>query len=332
MRTLRYGTQGGGWGRDAGIVVFDERSSFNGHVSVTQHPVGDGRGSSVWRVLRFGAETRQSVALVGVDAVAARPDVLAMEYTKAIAAQVLGLTSLLAADGCRVRILCLGGGAGSLPLFLGAFLPHAHVDVVEIDAVVVAAARHCGFDAAAAALGNVHVHVAAAQDFLAAGSREAYDIVVLDCFTGDDGVPHELLEQPFLGRLRAHLRASGSAVLMNAHGGQLAPLRVDEAFGMVCRRLRGLGEDTGSRRFRGYEGDSADGRRVVAYAPALAAALDSPCWATRVDGQGNVVLTVVFGAARPDEDALEEAATKASRGAPFDCATYVNTGLHVVCA
>ena len=30
----RYGTQGGSWGRDAGVVVFDERSSFNGRVSV----------------------------------------------------------------------------------------------------------------------------------------------------------------------------------------------------------------------------------------------------------------------------------------------------------
>ena len=39
------------------------------------------------------------------------------------------------------------------------------VDVVEIDGVVVKAARHCGFDSAA--LGStVRVHVAAAQDFL----------------------------------------------------------------------------------------------------------------------------------------------------------------------
>jgi len=328
----RYGTQGGGWGRNAGVVVFDERSSFNGRVSVTEHPVGDGRGTSVWRVLRFGVETRQSVALVGVDTGAARPDVLAMEYTKAVAAHVLGLTRLLAAEGCRVRVLCLGGGAGSLPLFLAAFLPQAHVDVVEIDAVVVAAARLCGFDAAAAALGNVHVHVTSAQDFLSAGSREAYDVVVVDCFTGDDGVPRELLQQPFLGRLRAHLRASGSAVLMNAHGGQLAPLRVDEAIATVGRRLRGQGEDTSSRQYRGYEADSADGRHLVACGTALAEALDAVCWATRVDGQGNVVLTVVVGAARPDKDALEQAAMKACQGAPFDCAAYVNTGLHVVCA
>ena len=280
----------------------------------------------MWRVLRFGADTRQSAALV--DGEAARPDVLAMEYTKAIAAQVLGLTCLLASDR-PPRILCLGGGAGSLPLFLAALLPQAHVDVVEIDAVVVDAARHCGFDAAAAALGNVQVHVMAAQDFLAAGAQEAYDVVIVDCFSGDDGVPPALLEQPFLAHLRAHLRAEGGAVLMNTHGGQLAPLRVDEALRLAYRRLCGLGEDTSSRQYRGYDAASGDGRRLVACATALAAALQAPCWATRVDGQGNVILSVVVGAARPD--ALRDAAMEAGRAAPFDCGAYVDAGLHVVC-
>ena len=313
-------------------MVFDERSSLNGRVSVTQHPVGGGQGGSpvgggqgVWRVLRFGADTRQSVALV--EGEAARPDVLAMEYTKAMAAQVLGFTRLLAADR-PPRILCLGGGAGSLPLFLAAFLPQAHVDVVEIDPVVVEAARHCGFDAAAAALGNLRVHVAAAQDFLAAETREAYDVVVVDCFTGDDGVPPALLEQPFLGHLRAHLRAEGSAVLMNTHGGQLAPLRVDEAVGMAWRRLRGLGEDTSTRQYRGYDASGVEGRRLLGCAAALVAALHAPCWATRVDEQGNVVLSVVVGVARPDAGRMLREV--ASIGAPFDCAAYVNAGLHVV--
>ena len=281
------------------MVVFDERSSFNGRVSVTQHRAGDGRGSLVWRVLRFGAETRQNVTLcapAGDDALVARPDVLAQEYCKAVAAQVLGLTRTLAADVLNPRISCLGGGAGSLPLFLATCLPQAHVDVVEIDPVVVAAARHCGFDAGATALGNVQVHVASAQAFLAADKRQAYDVIVIDCFTGDDGVPPALLEQPFLARMRAHLRAPGGAVLMNTHGGQLAPLRVDEALAGACRRLRGLAEDTGTRQYRGYEDASAAGSRVVACAAALAAALQAPCWATRVDGQGNVILSVVVGA------------------------------------
>ncbi|CAI5982414.1 unnamed protein product, partial [Closterium sp. NIES-65] len=44
------------------------------------------------------------------------------------------------------RILCLGLGGGSLPLFLAHALPSAHVDAVEIDPAVIAAAmRHMGF-------------------------------------------------------------------------------------------------------------------------------------------------------------------------------------------
>ncbi|CAI5990771.1 unnamed protein product [Closterium sp. NIES-64] len=46
------------------------------------------------------------------------------------------------------RILCLGLGGGSLPLFLAHALPFAHVDAVEIDpAVIAAATRHMGFPA-----------------------------------------------------------------------------------------------------------------------------------------------------------------------------------------
>ena len=326
LRARRYGTQGGGWGRDAGQVVFDERSRFNGRVSVTQHPAGDGLQ---WRVLRFGADTRQSIALCAPagDQVAARSDVLAQEYLKAIAAQALGHLRLRAPSQ-PPRLLCLGGGGGSLPLFLAALVPQACVDLVEIDSVVVAAARHCGFDAAAAALGNVRVHVAAAQDFFAAEARPVYDVVVVDSFDDADGVPAALLEPPFLAQLRTHVREDGGAVLMNTHGGQMPPLRVDEALAEASRRLRGLGEDTTTRRYRGYDGNSVEGRRVVAAASALAEALDAPCCATRVEEQGNVVLSVVVvGGGRPDSKALHEAALDA--GVPAAWGRHVSAGLHV---
>ena len=317
----RYGTQGGGWGRDAGTVVFEERSSFNGRVSVTQHAAGKGR---VWRVLRFGADTRQSVALCAPagDEVVAQPEVLAQKYLKAIAGQTLGLLASASGDEPR-RVLCLGGGGGSLPLFLAKFLPsHSVVDVVEIDGVVVKAARHCGFDSAA--LGStVRVHVAAAQDFLASAA-DVYDAVVIDCFDAQDDIPPELLQS--LELLRTCVRPDGGAVLMNTHGGQLPPLRVDEAFAAASRRLRGLGEDATSRRFRGYDADSAAGRRVVTAAEALAAALRAPCYATRVDNQGNVILSVMVGG-DPRVVGVAEAALRA--GAPSWCAELAAVGLHV---
>ena len=299
--------------------MFEERSSFNGRVSVTQHAADGGR---VWRVLRFGADTRQSVALCtpSGDEVVAQPEVLAQKYLKAIAGQTLGLV------GCDEprRVLCLGGGGGSLPLFLAKFLPpRSAVDVVEIDAVVVKAARHCGFDAATAKLGSaVRVHVAAAQDFLGS-AVEVYDAVIIDCFDAEDNVPEALLRS--LPLLRSRLRPDGGAVLMNTHGGQLPPLRVDEALAAASRRLRGLGEDAATRRYRGYDADSAAGRRVVATAEALAAALRAPCYASRVDDQGNVILSIVVGGERVV--GVAEAALRA--GAPRWCAELAAVGLHV---
>ena len=89
-------------------------------------------------MLRFGDATRQTVALVTRDAAApagvtARPTALAFEYQKTLGALALGLWHLAAppqehgglAPGARV--LCVGGGGGSLPLFLAATLPDAQV-------------------------------------------------------------------------------------------------------------------------------------------------------------------------------------------------------------
>ena len=86
-------------------------------------------------MLRFGDATRQSVALVTRDpaapaGVTARATALAFEYQKSLGALALGLWRLAVptergslAPGARV--LCIGGGGGSLPLFLAATLPDA---------------------------------------------------------------------------------------------------------------------------------------------------------------------------------------------------------------
>lgn len=143
-----YGTQGGGWGRDAGAIVFQRDSECgNGRVTVTAHTatgqpsLGRGRGSSgasaacgaggweEWRVLRFNNVTRQTVMRVRVAAVTgesgggsesgpgqrarvtAQPDCLAQEYLKstaAVLAALLGLQRLVPGDSSGS-----GGGAGS---------------------------------------------------------------------------------------------------------------------------------------------------------------------------------------------------------------------------
>lgn len=155
-----------------------------------------------WRVLRFNGVARQSVARVyvsdtgaGVDQQQRRwlqagqmvtcvPECLAQEYLKTMAsvlAAVLALQRLLPgksggtlrqADGSSassgqpgvLRILCIGLGGGSLPLFLAHMLPHADIDAVEIDAAVM--------EAATTAMGlprdlpNMRLHVGDGMEYL----------------------------------------------------------------------------------------------------------------------------------------------------------------------
>jgi hypothetical protein len=144
----------------------------------------------------------------------------------------------------------------------------------------------------------------------------------------------KLLQSVETFRAAAEAEAAEASARGGTYGapprGQLPPLRVDEALASASRRLRGLGEDTTTRRYRGYDGSSLEGRRVVAAASALAAALRAPCCATRVEEQGNVILSVVVGrGGRPASDALREAALEA--GAPAAWGRHVDTGLHVCC-
>ncbi len=377
----RYGTQGGGWGVDAGAVVFDARSRHNGRVSVTAHAAAAAPGAQ-WRVLRFNADTRQSVALCAPQpggGVAARPEVLGMEYIRVIAAQALGLWRLRAgcadddddgnsrADAAPPRVLCVGGGGYSLPLFLARFLPPGAVlDVCEIDEAVADAATHMGVPAAAAALAPraaLRLHTRAAEEFLLPPGRgavagagagtgaeqapavayprdELYDIVVLDAFDGDNQMPAALLAPPFLAALAAALHPRRGAVLLNTHGGTLPPLRVDEAAAAALRRLRGLPPDAASRRWRGYDAAAPDGRRVAAAAAALAAALRADARAVRVERQGNIIVSVLPGEAGGDDAAaawaerLRGAAQEAgaAAGVPFDCGERAVRGMHVAAA
>jgi len=50
-------------------------------------------------------------------------------------------SALYPSTGLRCRVLCIGLGGGSLPLFLSHHFPGMDVEVVEIDSVVIEAAR-----------------------------------------------------------------------------------------------------------------------------------------------------------------------------------------------
>ncbi|KAG0568054.1 hypothetical protein KC19_7G182900 [Ceratodon purpureus] len=109
-----------------------------------------------WRVLRFNSVTRQSVAKVMAVSndknpsevfLVQQPNCIAFEYVKSMLS--VGLTTMSLASysleqvthrSMDMRILCIGLGGGSLPLFLAHNLPGATLDVVEIDGAVIEAA------------------------------------------------------------------------------------------------------------------------------------------------------------------------------------------------
>uniref|UniRef100_A0A7I4B0K6 PABS domain-containing protein n=1 Tax=Physcomitrium patens TaxID=3218 RepID=A0A7I4B0K6_PHYPA len=109
-----------------------------------------------WRVLRFNSITRQSVAKVMAVTndqpptevfLVQQPNCIAFEYVKSMLSVGLSTISLAGYNLDQVthrtrnmRILCVGLGGGSLPLFLAHNLPGATLDVVEIDGSVIEAA------------------------------------------------------------------------------------------------------------------------------------------------------------------------------------------------
>jgi hypothetical protein len=318
-----------------------------------------------WRVLRFGDATRQSVTLVTPEAEAeeaeqpatlrAAPGVLAFEYVRTMAVTALALWRLAAPEprglAPGARVLCLGGGGGSLPLFAAAALPNAIVDVVEIDPAVAAAMPHCGFAPAPPAL-SLHIadgaaFVEAAAREVAAGVRQPYDLALLDAFDGADDVPEKLAAPAFLNDLAAALHPARGAALWNMHGG-LRPDAAQSALAaaaapMIMPMLR-CGGGTGGAlaraleaRVRGYDAGSAAGGRVAVGAEGLARALaagggglnplnpssraTTAAFTLSVARQDNVVAVAARGlprAARARAAALAAALRAAARDAARD--------------
>jgi spermidine synthase len=147
------------------------------------------------RSLRFGAgEGRQSVVKFG------DPSHLEMPYTRVLPAS-------LAFAQNPARILIVGLGGGTLPMFFHRHFPELMIDVVELDPGVVDVAKEfCGFREDS----RVRVHVADGRDFVES-SRGAYDVIVLDCFDMDS-IPAHLSTLEFLRAVRKALSPAGIAV------------------------------------------------------------------------------------------------------------------------
>ena len=237
-----------------GRVLFSERSALgNGLVTITAH--------GPWRCMMFD-EVEQGIAYFE-DGDAPRYDVLGFQYLRvmaaaAMAARQLAVGAAAEASADSDSVLCVGLGTGALPAFLAHnFGPSGlRVEVVEIDPVVVKAARdalQCNFrwgeegrgrdggapqdyelvlaDAAA------HLQRVVIEQRLAnvlGKRRPGLRAIFLDAFNAEGETPEHLLRPGFLRSCRDAL-APGGVIVANLFNGATGSdsRRVSQRFAAV---------------------------------------------------------------------------------------------------
>ena len=144
------------------------------------------------RSLHLGGDAIQSSILL------ARPDELALDYTRAMMAFLLF-------QPLPREVLMIGLGGGSMARYIHQHMPGTRTTVVEINAKVLAAARsmfHFPADDA-----RLKVEIACGADYLAEQTESA-DVLLVDGF--DDGKqPAALCAQAFYDAAYAALRPGG---------------------------------------------------------------------------------------------------------------------------
>ena len=138
---------------------------------------------------------RQSVVKLG------DPDHLELSYARTVLAG-------LALSGKSRRMLVLGLGGGSLPMFLHKNFPEATVDVAEIDPGVIAVAKRF-FDVREDA--RLRIHLADARSFVESSEPGRYDLILVDAF-GANSAPEHLTTQEFIRSLRRAVTAEGIVI------------------------------------------------------------------------------------------------------------------------
>ena len=112
-----------------------------------------------------------------------------------------------------LSVLVMGGGGYSLPKYLAAYVPEAHVDVVEIDPAMTALAREfffldeCLERTGAEKDGRLRLVTGDAWDFVRS-AEEPYDVIVNDAFSGNRPLG-PLTSDEGARTVRGHLAADG---------------------------------------------------------------------------------------------------------------------------
>ncbi len=172
----------------AQTVIYEKASSYNTIIVTEDH-----KGMRTLLFERGGG--RQSVVKPG------DPDHVELPYAR------VALAGLALCEEPR-RMLIVGLGGGSLPMFLHKHYPAAGIDVAEIDRDVA--------DVAKKFFGFVddellRVHVGDGRQFIERARRADYDVIFLDAFGAHD-VPKQLTTQEFLQITRRALKPNGVVV------------------------------------------------------------------------------------------------------------------------
>jgi spermidine synthase len=179
-------------------LLYEKESPYN-TIFVTE----DSRGLRTLQFERYGA--RQSVVKVG------DPDHIELPYVRSM---LVGLAQVQQ----PTRVLVIGLGGGTLPMFLHKHFPQATIDAVDIDPGVIEVAKEFfGFEVN----DRLRAHVADGRQFIEE-TVEPYDLILLDAY-GSDSIPYHLATLEFLEATRRAL-APGGLVVSNIWGSGSNPL------------------------------------------------------------------------------------------------------------
>ena len=190
-------------------VVFDKASAY-GRVLVVE--------DAHRRMLRFDDVNGVDQSVMSLDDPASVP----MEYVRYAALGLLFVPKL-------ESVLMIGLGGGSFTTMVHRALPEARIDAVEIDPVVVEAARRF-FGLVESDKYRVHIADGAA---FARDTNTRYDLILADAGIAD-GIPEHHTTDPFFSALRERLTPNGVLVVnlgLDERSNAIIAQRVKAVFG-----------------------------------------------------------------------------------------------------
>jgi spermidine synthase len=197
--------QGGPEALHGSQIRFDECSGFDRILVVDEGDI---------RHLRFRSVNSVSQSMISLS----DPKAVPMKY---IRLAMLGILFTPQMD----RVLMIGLGGGTFTSLLRRHYPALWIDAVEIDPVVVEAAkRFFGVREDS----RFHIHIEDGADFIEQASYP-YDLIFLDAYT-QDGLPEHLATVEFFNTVKARLSDNG-VVIINLYGGE----HIKNAIGKVFR-------------------------------------------------------------------------------------------------